>query len=65
MLKRSVKDAHIDAARHVIFQRALEPMEAAVLAARERRHYGVLAMIPRAFEAAQRTEDQRAKIWVR
>ena len=51
--------------RDVVFQQALLPMEAAVLPARERVRYGALSMIPRAFEASLRRQDQRAKIWVR
>ena len=47
----------------VIFLPALTPMEAAVLPAR--RAYGVLRMVPRAWEAGERRGNQRTKIWVR
>lgn len=52
----------------MVFLAALTPMEAAVLPAQERtpkRTYGVLRMVPRAWEAGSRTAPQRAKIWVR
>jgi len=51
----------------VVFMPALMPLEAAVLPAQERKTYGVLDMIPCAYEAgdAERCGDQRAKIWVR
>ena len=52
----------------VIFLPALTPMEAAVLPAQERperRVYGVLRMVPRAWEAGERRGNQRTKIWVR
>ena len=52
----------------VIFLPALMPMEAAVLPAQERperRAYGVLRMVPGAWEAGERRNSQRTKIWVR
>lgn len=52
----------------VIFLPALTPMEAAVLPAQERperRAYGVLRMVPGAWEAGERRSNQRTKIWVR
>ncbi len=52
----------------VIFLPALTPMEAAVLPAQERperRAYGVLRMVPGAWEAGERRGNQRTKIWVR
>ena len=52
----------------VIFLPALMPMEAAVLPAQERperRAYGVLRMVPGAWEAVERRNSQRTKIWVR
>lgn len=52
----------------VIFLPALTPMEAAVLPARERperKPYGVLRMVPGAWEAGERQARQRTKIWVR
>ena len=52
----------------VIFLPALTPMEAAVLPAQERperRAYGVLRMVPGAWEAGERRNSQRTKIWVR
>ena len=52
----------------VIFLPALTPMEAAVLPAQERperRAYGVLRMVPGAWEAGEQQARQRTKIWVR
>ena len=52
----------------VIFLPALTPMEASVLPAQERperKTYGVLRMVPTAWEAGARRTPQRAKIWVR
>lgn len=52
----------------VIFLPALTAMEAAVLPAQERPErsaYGVLRMVPTAWEAGTRTSNQRTKIWVR
>lgn len=50
----------------VVFLPALTPLEACVLPARERRRpYGVLRMVPGAWEAGERKTPQRAKIWVR
>lgn len=52
----------------VIFLPALTPIEAAVLPARERperKPYGVLHMVPGAWEAGERQARQRTKIWVR
>ncbi|MCI6268607.1 MAG: hypothetical protein SPD88_02350 [Candidatus Ventricola sp.] len=49
----------------VIFLPALMPMEAAVLPAQERperRAYGVLRMVPGAWEAGERRNSQRTKI---
>ncbi|MGN0775182.1 MAG: hypothetical protein ACI4MM_00750 [Candidatus Ventricola sp.] len=52
----------------VIFLPALTPMEASVLPAQERperRTYGVLRMVPTAWEAGMCRTPQRTKIWVR
>lgn len=47
----------------VAMKPALTLFEAAVLPARERRTYGALSMIPRAYD--EHNTGQRAKIWVR
>lgn len=65
MLRKRVFPIYPDS---VIFQPALTPFEASVLPAREKpreRPYGVLRMVPGAWEAGERRTRQRTKIWVR
>ena len=52
---------------NVVFMPALTPFEASVLPAKERETYGVLGIIPHAYEAGRPVcgGSQRAKIWVR
>ena len=52
-------------AQEVVFRAALEPLEASVLPAKECRRYDLLPMIRHAWEATERMQNQRAKIWVR
>ncbi|MBQ4265232.1 MAG: hypothetical protein IJB85_06945 [Clostridia bacterium] len=47
----------------VVMRPALTLFEASVLPAKERRAYGALSMIPRAYDVGN--VNQRAKIWVR
>lgn len=64
-MKKSILSARFPSCRDVAFQKALEPMEAAVLPAREHMRYGTLSMVPRAYDALRSMDNQRAKIWVR
>ena len=64
-MRKKGKTARLICTRDIIFEKALLPMEAAVLPAEEKKRYGVLAMVPRAWEAAENEKGQRAKIWVR
>ena len=66
MMKKRMQSTHrkLDA-QDIVFYKALEPLEAAVIPAGEKRRLGALAMVPRAYDAQPRRQDQRAKIWVR
>ena len=64
-MKKRLKNSNETWVREVIFYPAVTPMEAAVIPAREKMRYGALRMAPHAWEALEKRENQRAKIWVR
>ena len=64
-MRKKRKAAWPGCARSIVFREALLPMEAAVFPAGEKRGYGALGMVPRAWDAAKKGKNQRAKIWVR
>ena len=65
MMRNSLRPERGPYACEVVFRPAVEPLEAAMIPAKEHWRFGVLAMVPRAYDAQQRKENQRAKIWVR
>ena len=65
IMKKKLRSGRTDA---VVFMPALTPLEASVLPAMERKDkklYGTLSMVRRAYDAGDCATAQRTKIWVR